>query len=100
MVKAQQIDIKFKKPSESILKFTSILFKNEESYRKWKSNNRHFHKLQKTLNNKVEVLVMNLSLYEEIKLALDENVTILFSLSGFEYFLRKTVNMLKECFQN
>lgn len=100
MVKAQKIDIKFKKPSESILKFTSIIFNNEESYKKWESNNRHFYKLKRTLNNKVEVLVMNLSLYEEIKLALDENVTILFSLSGFEYFLRKTVNMLKECFQN
>lgn len=56
--------------------------------------------MQKKIDKEILVLVMNLSLNEEIELALNEDITIVSSLSGIEYFVNKTVNILRECFQN
>lgn len=92
--------MKFKKPDESILKFTKISFNSIESYKEWKNTNSHFYKIQKKNENGVQVLVLNLSLNEEMMLALNENITIISSLSGIEYFVDTTVNILRECFQN
>lgn len=48
----------------------------------------------------MQLLVFNLSLREETMLALDEDITIISSMSGLEFFVMKTINILRECFQN
>ncbi len=56
--------------------------------------------MQKKTDKEILVLVINLNLNDEIELALNEDITIVSSFSGIEYFVNKTVNILRECFQN
>ncbi len=99
-VEAQNIDIDFKKPTDNLFKVTQVIFSDKKAFEKWKSTNHYTYKVANLDRNNVLVTIFNLSIEDEFSLALNENANIILARNIVEYFFNKTIDKVKECFQN